>query len=264
MQSSRTNLGVILGVILIVAGLLMLVGQVTGLTSLGLLWPLMIILIGFGFFIGMFIGGQEAGALAIPGSIISTIGLILFFQNMFDLWMTWSYAWALIIVAVGIGQLIWGAYAGRVDLRKNGWNTIQVGLTLFVIFGMIFSLIWDAIGVMQGGYGFFGVLLALLGLFLLLRRSILLMRHEASWDDRDLFWPVIMIGAGLVFFLYALGRLPIAQLTGLWTWWPLALIMIGLDWLIGRRWPVVGAALAILIVIVTLILMFDPALLRVF
>jgi hypothetical protein len=89
-----------------------------------------------------------------------------------------------------------------------------------------------------------------------------LLLHKAHWDDRDLFWPVIMIGVGLVLFLFGLGRLPLVELTGLWRWWPLLLVMVGIDWLIGRRWPVVGAIAAAIIVMASLLLMFDPTLLR--
>jgi hypothetical protein len=66
----------------------------------------------------------------------------------------------------------------------------------------------------------------------------------------------------LVLFLFGLGQLPLVELTGLWQWWPLLLVMVGIDWLIGRRWPVVGAIVAALIVVASLLLMFDPALLR--
>ena len=87
------------------------------------------------------------------------------------------------------------------------------------------------------------------------------MRH---WPDRDLFWPVIFIGVGLVFVLLEVGRLDLTQFEDLWRWWPLALVLIGLDWLIGRRWPIVGAVVAALVMAVCLVLMFDPLLLNTF
>lgn len=264
MKTSRSNLGLILGILLIVAGVLFLIGELTGLTSFSLLWPLIIVGIGLAFFIGMFIGGPEVGGLAIPGSIIVMIGLILLAQNALNMWQTWSYSWALIIVAVGIGLWINGAYANRPDLVISGKKTIQVGLVLFVVFGVIFSLIFNLTGLSSGGFGFWGFLLAALGLYLLILRSVRLVLHRANWDDRDLFWPIIMIGAGLVLFLFGLGQLPLITLTGLLPWWPLLLILVGMDWLVGRRWPIVGAIAATFIVVITLLLMFDPALIRLF
>jgi hypothetical protein len=262
MSSSRTKLGIILGVILIAAGGLFLLGELSGLVSVGWLWPLIIVAIGVAFFIGMFLGGPEAGALAIPGSILIMIGLILFVQNAFDAWETWSYAWALIIVAVGAGVWIHGAWSERPDLRISGGKLVQTGLTLFVVFGLLLSLIFSYFHIADGNFTFWGLLLALLGFYLLLQRSILLIQGRADWEDRDLFWPVIMLGAGLALFLYGLGELPLLQLTGLWKWWPLALVLIGMDWLLGKRWPLVGAILATLTVVATLLLMFDPALLK--
>jgi len=262
MNSSRSKLGLILGVLLVVTGVLFLIGELTGLTSVSLLWPLIVVGIGLAFFIGMFIGGPEVGGLAIPGSIIVMIGLIMLVQNAFQMWQTWSYCWALIIVAVGIGLWINGAFANRPDLVISGKNTIRVGLVLFVVFGVIFSLVFNFTGLSSGGVGFWGLLLVVLGLYLLISRSIRLVLHRAGWDDRDLFWPIIMIGGGLVLFLFGLGQLPLATLTGLWTWWPLLLVLVGLDWLVGRRWPLVGAIVATFIVVFTLLLMFDPALLQ--
>ncbi len=263
MSNSRTNLGLILGVLLIVAGVLFLVGEITGLTSFDRLWPLIIVAVGLAFFIGMFVGGTETGALAIPGSIIVMVGLILLVQNVFNAYQTWSYSWALIIVAVGIGMWIDGVYTKRADLRTAGHKLIHIGIVLFVVFGLIFTLLFNFLGVMTGGVALWGLLLGLVGFYLLLQRSIRLLMHKAQWDDRDLFWPVIMIGVGLALFLFGLGKMPLVELTGLWRWWPLLLVMVGLDWLIGRRWPVVGAIAAALIVVASLLMMFDPALLRV-
>ena len=42
--------------------------------------------------------------LAIPGAIIATVGLILWFQSAYDAYATWVYAWALVApTAPGVG-----------------------------------------------------------------------------------------------------------------------------------------------------------------
>ena len=43
-------------------------------------------------------------------------------------------------------------------------------------------------------------------------------------------------------------RLVGLEFSGLQEWWPLGLILIGFDWLLGRRLPLLGALLASLIV----------------
>ena len=65
------------------------------------------------------------------------------------------------------------------------------------------------------------------------------------------FWPIILIGLGLIFLLSNLGWLPSNVWSLLWQLWPVILILIGLDILLGRRsiWGgILGAVLALLIV----------------
>jgi len=51
----------------------------------------------------------------------------------------------------------------------------------------------------------------------------------------SLFWPLLLIGAGIVLLLSNLGILPPVSFNILWRFWPLALVVIGLDILLGRR-----------------------------
>ncbi len=58
----------------------------------------------------MFLGGKQVSGLAIPGSIITGIGLLLLFQNLTSYWESWSYGWTLIIIFVGAGIYLAGLY----------------------------------------------------------------------------------------------------------------------------------------------------------
>jgi hypothetical protein len=73
---------------------------------------------------------------------------------------------------------------------------------------------------------------------------------------RSIFWPVLLIGFGVIWLMANLGMLPGWSWTSLWRLWPLFLIAIGLDLLIARRSAIVGAivALATLALIVVVIL----------
>jgi hypothetical protein len=51
----------------------------------------------------------------------------------------------------------------------------------------------------------------------------------------SLFWPILLIGAGVTFLLSNLGLLPADPWPLLWNLWPLILVIIGLDILLGRR-----------------------------
>ena len=62
---------------------------------------------------------------------------------------------------------------------------------------------------------------------------------------RSLFWPIVLIGVGLIWFLGNLGiySLSLANLAVLLRLWPILLIVVGVDILLGRRYPALGALL---------------------
>lgn len=70
------------------------------------------------------------------------------------------------------------------------------------------------------------------------------------------FWPIIMIGAGVIWLLTNLNIIPTENLWILLRLWPMLLIVAGLDLLFARRLPLVGAILALLVIagVVTLLL----------
>jgi drug/metabolite transporter (DMT)-like permease len=168
MQRNRSNVGtLVVGVALILFGLLALSGQVFRLIDWGFLWPFLIIGLGALFFVAMFAGGKETAALAIPGSIIGGIGLVMLFQNITDRWESMSYFWTLIILFVGVGIYLMGQYAGNEEQKRSGWGVMRVGFILFIIFGAFFEML---IFSSSNSY-IFPVLLILLGAYLVLSRS---------------------------------------------------------------------------------------------
>lgn len=167
MQTNRSNAGALVGgALLIVFGLLALAGQLFRSVDWGFLWPFFVIGFGALFFVGMFVGGRQVAGLAIPGSIISGIGLVLFFQNITHRWESMSYFWTLIIMFVGVGIYIMGWYAGDESQKKSGANVMKVGLILFIIFGAFFEMIFSSFNGL-----IFPVLLILLGIYLILSRT---------------------------------------------------------------------------------------------
>lgn len=166
MQTNRSNAGTLVaGAILIAFGLIALAGQFLNLVNWGFLWPLFVIAFGSLFFIGMVTGGRQAAAFAIPGSIISGIGLVLLFESITGRWEAMSYFWTLIIIFVGIGIYIMGWYGADAVQRQSGWRVMKVGFILFIIFGSFFELLFSSSGLI------FPVLLIILGGYLILSRS---------------------------------------------------------------------------------------------
>lgn len=180
MQPNRSNAGTLIaGAILIGFGLLALARNIFPIFDWGSIWPLAIIGFGALFFVAMFAGGKQSAGFAIPGSIISGIGLVLLFQNITGHWESMSYFWALIIMFVGFGIYLMGQYGGDPTQRQAGFRVMKVGFILFVIFGAFFEiLIFSSFNNM-----IFPVLLILLGIYLILSRSGLFGGHRSEIHD---------------------------------------------------------------------------------
>jgi len=160
------------GLVLVITGGLFLADQILGTGFMVVYWPLLILLFGVSFFLGMLVVGKRGAGLAIPGALLVTLGSMLFIQNWFNLWITWAYAWALLISATGAGMLIMNGYLKREGLRRAAGLVIGIGLALFVFFGVLFEIILDIAGSdLQSGI-FLGAGLIFLGIFVVFSRPL--------------------------------------------------------------------------------------------
>lgn len=169
MNTPKNQLPFIGGVLLIGIGILLLLAQVLQIDVGNYLWPFWIIGGGAVFFLFMLAGRTREGSLAIPGSIIGMIGLILLFMNTFGHWEAWAYAWTLIIASVGIGMWIWGRYSDVPRHVRTGKQLIRLGLILFLAFGIFFEVI---IGFNRDSLAtriFWPAAIVVLGIYLLVR-----------------------------------------------------------------------------------------------
>ena len=175
-MSSQRNTGSLLGgSLLILFGVLALLGKIfQPLDFWKTFWPFFIIGFGLLFFVGMFAGGRSVSGLAIPGSIITTIGLMLFYQNITSNWESWAYGWTVILMSVGVGIFIMGLWGQDAGQRTAGLRVLRIGLIMFIIFGAFFELIFTAGRPFGLRSIIFPVGLILLGLYLVLARSGLL------------------------------------------------------------------------------------------
>jgi len=129
------------GLALVALGSLVLLARLFGLSLLGFSWPFLIIIPGLLFFIAMALGGESSGPLAIPGSVVTALGLILLYQNTFHRFDTWAYVWALLPAAVGIGLIIEGAWSGKRGLVGAGLVVVTTSLLFLLTFAMAFEIL---------------------------------------------------------------------------------------------------------------------------
>jgi hypothetical protein len=129
--------GLALGAALVVAGAILLVAQLADLDFAALGWPFIIVGIGVVLLVVGLVGGRDSG-LVIGGTVATTVGLVLAFQDATGLWATWAYAWALVgPAASGLGLLLYGLRSGdRGDIRNGTWGLLG-GLAVFAI-GFLF------------------------------------------------------------------------------------------------------------------------------
>jgi hypothetical protein len=87
------------------------------------------------------------------------------------------------------------------------------------------------------------------------------MEQKRGFGYRSLFWPILLIGVGVVWFLANLGIIPVPSLRMLLRMWPLILIVIGLDIIFGRRSPFLGALIGLgAVALVIALLIWAPSL----
>jgi hypothetical protein len=78
---------------------------------------------------------------------------------------------------------------------------------------------------------------------------------------RSIFWPILLIGVGVVWLLANLGIIEGVNWRFLWRFWPVILVAIGLDIIFSRRAPILGAVLGLgTVALLVLILVFAPSL----
>ena len=172
---SSNLVSMLLGGGLILLGILFLFGRLVGdLFDFDIghyAWPFFIITPGVLLFMVSFVLERKAGVtMAIFGGMLATIGAILLVQNTFDVYATWSYAWALVApTSIGLAKFVYGALRSLGDEVKSGLKLIKVGLGIFFGAAFFFELVIGISGFRFGG----------------------------AWYC----WPVLLIGLGVVVLL---------------------------------------------------------------
>jgi hypothetical protein len=172
----RSGSPALIGIVLVIVGVGILGLRQAGVDAAGLIadagWPFFVILPGLVLMAAAIFPAPPAGlGFAIAGSIVTTVGLILLYQDTTDHWESWAYAWALLPTASGVATLLYGLAFRRQDLIAGGLRIVAVGVAMFL-----------------AGFWFFETI------------------FESGRTPIDLstWWPVIVIGLGVLITLTAL------------------------------------------------------------
>jgi len=139
--SRPANPGLVAGIILVAVGCAFLLVRVVDIAYTGATWPLWIVVPGLAMLVGSFFIPPRGGlGLAIPGAIVTMVGLVLWVQAYYGLYATWVYAWALVApTGPGLGMLLYGLVHRDADLVHDGLRTTLIGLGLFAGFALFFE-----------------------------------------------------------------------------------------------------------------------------
>jgi hypothetical protein len=142
----RSGAGIALGVVLVVVGLFYLVVQVADVDLSAFGWPLFVIIPGLTLLIVGFLS-LGTGA-AIPGGILTMVGLVLAYQNSTGHWTSWAYAWALVAPGgVGLGLFLQGLRERNVNLIRQGRSLIFIAALIFMVGFVFFESILNISGI---------------------------------------------------------------------------------------------------------------------
>jgi hypothetical protein len=125
------------GGVLIILGVLFFAGQQLDIDLARAGWPFYVIAPGVAL-AAWGLSQRNGSGLTIAGSVITMVGLILLYQNAFDHYESWAYAWALVGPGgSGVGMLLYGTRSRDAKMARDGFWQILVALALFVA-GFVF------------------------------------------------------------------------------------------------------------------------------
>lgn len=136
-ESSPGQPGLALGAILVIVGLILFAGQVVDIGFADLGWPFWIVGVGVAILLVGLMVLTEA-PVVVGGTVVTTVGLVLLYQNATGHWESWAYAWALVgPAATGLGMTLWGIRRADAGVVRGGVWGMLGGLAFFAI-GLLF------------------------------------------------------------------------------------------------------------------------------
>ena len=161
-KSNRT-----MGLALVGLGLFFFISTIVG-GAINFMWPIFVLGPGLLLFYLVRLLGKKAAFLTIPATMVSTVGLLLFYQNLTGHWESWAYAWSLIMpTALGVGISIYGDLKKSDKTIERGEKIAKFGLGIFAVGAVFFELLLNL-----GGFAIpLAILLVIAGVYLTRRKK---------------------------------------------------------------------------------------------
>ncbi|MBI2323427.1 MAG: hypothetical protein HYU87_00455 [Chloroflexi bacterium] len=163
-----------LGALLIALGIVFFAAQVLGLDVGRYGWPMIIVGAGALMLLMGLSGFDPSRGLVFPGTIVTTVGLILLYQNTTRHWESWAYAWALIPASVGVATMLRALLTRHPRGARRG---LSMAAFFLVLFALGFSFFEGVVHISGRDLGFLGqyafpLLLILTGVWMLVARTM--------------------------------------------------------------------------------------------
>ena len=131
---SRSKLTNIVGLGLIIVGVLLFgLQRSSGLTAENW-WPFFVIAPGVAILAAALmadVGGRHTVEF---GAAVTSVGLLLLYQNTFQHFESWAYGWALVFpTSIGFAWGLFGSAKGDDDLTQRGRRYVLAGLAIFAV-----------------------------------------------------------------------------------------------------------------------------------
>jgi len=145
MERSAGGQALVIGMVLILTGVVYLaIELIPRLSQIDVAhygWPVFVLVPGIAL-VGVAGAVPEASGLCVPGGIVIMVGLVLFVQNLFGLFATTTYTWALVTPGgIGLGLWLQGTVEQAPAVRARGARTLGTGFIIFLVSALFFETV---------------------------------------------------------------------------------------------------------------------------
>lgn len=139
-QSDNTVAYVVIGV-----GVALLLANLFGVHLMEIFWPGFILVPGLLFLWPAYNSTADEQSqfsfLAIPGAIITAVGMLLFVMNITGHFEAWAYSWTLIWAAAAGGWMYMKRFEPEDSIHDTGYKFVRVMIIMFMALAILFELV---------------------------------------------------------------------------------------------------------------------------